>query len=66
MSAPLVALAVLFAVLVLGVAGLRALLGWAESRRAARWSHTLARFCGDPGCGVCRSRSLPTGSVRPV
>ncbi|GLZ06480.1 hypothetical protein Acsp03_39460 [Actinomadura sp. NBRC 104412] len=65
MSAPLVALAVLV-LAGLGVAGLRAFLDWAESRRAARWSHTLSRFCGDPGCGVCRSRSLPTGSARPV
>ncbi|XVQ11194.1 hypothetical protein ACQP1W_01075 [Spirillospora sp. CA-255316] len=39
-------------------AGLVVLTGWAESRRDVRWSHTLARFCGNPSCGICRSRSL--------
>jgi hypothetical protein len=56
------ALALLLVLLVAlaGLAGavLRVFIGWAESRRDMRWSHTLARFCGDPGCGVCRSRSL--------
>jgi H+/Cl- antiporter ClcA len=59
--------------LVLGVvAGLtgalaRAFIGWAESRRGARWSHILSRFCGDSGCGVCRSLSATVPRLaRPV
>jgi len=54
---------VAFALLVLagfGVAGLRLVLEACERRRAVRWAHTLVRFCGDPSCPVCRSRSLST------
>ncbi|GAA1854315.1 hypothetical protein [Actinomadura bangladeshensis] len=38
--------------------GLRLVAEVGEQRRSVRWAHTLARFCGDAGCGVCRSRSL--------
>jgi hypothetical protein len=59
----LLALLVVVLAVVAG-AGLLAFVGWAESRRAARWSHTLSRFCGDSSCGVCRSRELSAGSPR--
>ncbi|MFV2171896.1 hypothetical protein ACFHW2_15940 [Actinomadura sp. LOL_016] len=41
-----------------GAAGLRLLVELAERRRGVRWAHALARFCGEGGCRVCRSRSL--------
>ncbi|NVI91976.1 hypothetical protein [Actinomadura sp. BRA 177] len=41
-----------------GGLGLRLLMDVGERRRSVRWAHALARFCGDSGCGVCRSRSL--------
>ena len=41
-----------------GGLGLRLLMDVGERRRSVRWAHTLARFCGDSACGVCRSRSL--------
>lgn len=50
-----------FALVVLagaGGLGLRLVMDVAERRRSVRWAHTLARFCGDSACGVCRSRSL--------
>ncbi|MFG2018951.1 hypothetical protein [Actinomadura geliboluensis] len=50
-----------FALVVLAGAGgfgLRLVVDVAERRRSVRWAHTLARFCGDAGCRVCRSRSL--------
>jgi hypothetical protein len=45
----------------LTVAAVATLLGGlvgAETRRHVRWSHQLVRFCGNPSCGVCRSRNL--------
>ncbi|GAA0562683.1 hypothetical protein [Actinomadura livida] len=45
-------------VMLCGIAGVGLLLEAGERRRSVRWAHTLARFCGDPACGVCRSRSL--------
>ncbi|MEV5825215.1 hypothetical protein AB0L25_06550 [Spirillospora sp. NPDC052242] len=49
-----------------GAAGLRLLVELAERRRGVRWAHTLARFCGDGGCRVCRSRSLSAENPRIV
>ncbi|QFG21233.1 hypothetical protein [Actinomadura sp. WMMB 499] len=49
-----------------GAVGLRLLVEFAERRRGVRWAHALARFCGDGGCRVCRSRSLSAETPRVV
>lgn len=48
----------LFVLAGVGGVGLRVLLDACERRRSVRWAHALARFCGDSGCRVCRSRCL--------
>ncbi|MFC9976849.1 hypothetical protein ACFVH6_38710 [Spirillospora sp. NPDC127200] len=49
---------VLVLLVVAALVGLRWLVELAETRRAVRWAHALVRFCGDSGCGVCRSRAV--------
>lgn len=58
MSAAPMLMCALVVLVVVGGFGLRLVLEACERRRSVRWAHLLTRFCGDPSCGVCRSRSL--------